>query len=259
MIMVLRTLSDLLADLNGKTQSEDQIYLAIELGLFRERVVQAILEISLANKSEAMDTLHEVEQDPKILRRCKDCDVFIDIVRDACTVYMSQGAEAAKDRMEHARGDHLLKHFDAPGLCPELFIDITNETMLMFELVHRIAEGTESHSQIHQDKWKTIDPEVCSETLFSLSNPHRLNLMMLLKEDEQSFSELSNQTGLRTGHLQFHLRTLMDRGLVDKEERGIYCLNSRGHTALDYLADFQSFMCREDERDEMLMNGNLEG
>ena len=256
--MVLKTLSDLLADLNKKPQLEEQVFLAMELGLFREKVVQAILEISLANKLKALDTLHEVESDGKILKKCTECNVFIDMVRDACTVYISQGAEAAKDRLEHSRGDHLLKHFDAPGLCPELFIDITNETMLLFELVHRVAEGTEAHAKIHQDKWKTIDPEECSETLFSLSNPHRLNLMMLLKEEEQSFSELSNQTGLRTGHLQFHLRTLMERGLVDKEERGIYRLNSRGHTALDYLADFQSFMCREDERDELLTNGTSE-
>lgn len=248
--MVLITLAELLVETRDKPHIQDQVFLAMELGLFREKVINAITDISHANKAEALETLREMEPDPNIVRRCTQCEVFDNIIKDACTAYVSQGAEAAIEKLEHSRGDHLVKNFEKPGLCPELFISITNETRLLFELVYKIAEETEVHSNNYQEKWRNIHPEECSEVLFSLSNPHRLTLMMLLKEEEKSFSDLSSKTGLRTGHLQFHLRTLLEKGLIEKEERGIYRLNSCGHVALDYLANFQSFICRMDEREE---------
>jgi len=44
---------------------------------------------------------------------------------------------------------------------------------------------------------------------------------------------------MRTGHLQFHLRPLLDEGYVSKlRNRGDYSLTPRGRAALDLLAVF---------------------
>ena len=73
-----------------------------------------------------------------------------------------------------------------------------------------------------------------------LSHPARLQILQVLSLRDRAFTDLSRELDLRTGHLQFHMRPLLDEGYVSKlRNRGDYSITPRGRTALD-LADMFS-------------------
>jgi len=66
-----------------------------------------------------------------------------------------------------------------------------------------------------------------------------LQILEDLSLRDRSFTDLSRELDMRTGHLQFHLRPLLDEGYVSKlRNRGDYSLTPRGRAALDLLAVF---------------------
>lgn len=95
----------------------------------------------------------------------------------------------------------------------------------------------------YQQRWKRIRPLSCAENIASLANSHRIFILKMLNECQHPFKEISAATGLRTGHLQFHLRALEEGGLVEKGEgKGYYSITKKGVTALNSLADFDRHM-----------------
>ena len=83
-----------------------------------------------------------------------------------------------------------------------------------------------------------MDPEEISNLISPLSNSHRLSILSKMYNGEMAFSDLSDSTGLKTGHLQFHLKALMDQGYLRKaKKRGSYCISLRGLIAIDTLKD----------------------
>ncbi len=76
-------------------------------------------------------------------------------------------------------------------------------------------------------------PADTAALLTSLANPKRLEIMRVLESGDQSFSEISRAVGLRTGHLQFHLRPLLEADLVRFHGRGkTYSITARGREAM---------------------------
>ncbi|UTB32179.1 MAG: helix-turn-helix domain-containing protein [Methanobacterium sp. ERen5] len=56
----------------------------------------------------------------------------------------------------------------------------------------------------------------------------------------QSFSALSELTGLRGGNLLFHIQKLQDHDLIiQRHERGDYMITNKGFNLLMLLAEFQ--------------------
>lgn len=136
----------------------------------------------------------------------------------------------------------------SPEFRPDLFLRMIRETAQLFGLLHRTTER-----KLKEGKWNgsieaDLDPETTAARVLSLSNTHRLNLMLALKERDHSFSELSRMSGLQTGHLQFHLNSLIEQSMVDRAERGIYRLTKYGLGAMAALSDFQRFVRREESR-----------
>jgi DNA-binding transcriptional ArsR family regulator len=62
-----------------------------------------------------------------------------------------------------------------------------------------------------------------------LANHARLKILMSTYEGKKSFSKLSQITGLKGGHLIFHLKKLLDAGLLAQEDnKGDYVVTGRG-------------------------------
>lgn len=77
-------------------------------------------------------------------------------------------------------------------------------------------------------------PEEVEAFLAPLSSAVRVRLMMLLKDEGMSLAELSRRTALVKGHLQFHLRSLTEAGLVNFDRRTkVYDLSTKGDLVLD--------------------------
>jgi len=77
-------------------------------------------------------------------------------------------------------------------------------------------------------------PEAVEAALSPLSNSWRLKIMLMLKEGGRSLSEISRSLGMRTGHLQFHIRSLRDAGYITSDKRTkAYSLTNKGEKAIE--------------------------
>lgn len=85
-------------------------------------------------------------------------------------------------------------------------------------------------------------PDQVALEIGPLANPKRLEIMEQLERQESTFSEIGRAVWLKTGHLQFHLRPLLEGGLIDTDGRGhAYRLTNKGKQALAGLRDM---ICR---------------
>ena len=80
----------------------------------------------------------------------------------------------------------------------------------------------------------TLSPEMAERLLTPLSNTKRVRVMLILSRESNSLAELCKELELKKGHLQFHLRALLDVGYIhyDRKSR-LYSLTPRGTKALD--------------------------
>lgn len=84
---------------------------------------------------------------------------------------------------------------------------------------------------------RTLSPTQVEEVLAPLSNAWRINILLLLSKEAATLAELSKALGLKKGHLQFHLKTLVDPDYAAYDRRThLYALTPKGKAALDGLA-----------------------
>ena len=90
------------------------------------------------------------------------------------------------------------------------------------------------------------DPGITTEqamTLASvfkaLSDPHRVRIVNLLANtpDPVCVCDFMPQLGLSQGTVSFHLKKLLDAGLLHREQRGTWAFYSLDRDGLDRLAD----------------------
>jgi DNA-binding transcriptional ArsR family regulator len=76
-------------------------------------------------------------------------------------------------------------------------------------------------------------PEAMEAALAPLSNAWRLRILMMLSGTERSMSEIARELGMRTGHLQFHIKKLREASyIVLDRKRRTYSLTTKGQRAL---------------------------
>ncbi len=87
---------------------------------------------------------------------------------------------------------------------------------------------------------RTVDelsPQKVEEALAPLSNGIRIGILQHLAREDDGLASLSRGLGLQKGHLQFHLRSLLEGGYVEYDRKSrLYSLSSRGRKALSGLA-----------------------
>lgn len=126
------------------------------------------------------------------------------------------------------------------GECRIYALSIVSEVRTIFELAMRIESRVSTLDTAQADE-APLDPTVVSEMLTPLAHPARVSIMLQLEHGPQTFSDMSKSLGLRTGHLQFHLRALEDGGYVRREHKGgRYGLSLRGMAAITSLRSFAS-------------------
>jgi predicted transcriptional regulator len=81
---------------------------------------------------------------------------------------------------------------------------------------------------------RTLSPETAERLLAPLSNARRVQVMLILSKENNSLAELAKQLELKKGHLQFHLKALMDVDYIqfDRKSR-LYSISPRGTRILD--------------------------
>lgn len=85
------------------------------------------------------------------------------------------------------------------------------------------------------------DELVLSSIIEPLANPVRFSMMKALSNGSMSFSELSELTGRKGGHLLFHITRLTESGLVIKSESsGLYTLTEKGMGVMNMIRKLYS-------------------
>jgi hypothetical protein len=83
-----------------------------------------------------------------------------------------------------------------------------------------------------------LSPELVERVLSPLSNPIRFGVMTSLRVKGRGLTEMGRELGLQKGHLQFHMRALVDAGYLVLDRRThLYSLTPRGDLALRGVED----------------------
>jgi predicted transcriptional regulator len=73
-----------------------------------------------------------------------------------------------------------------------------------------------------------------------LASPERLKIITSLSEGKKGFSRLAQLTGLRGGHLIYHIKKLLVAGLIAQEDnKGDYIITQKGIEIAKKIALFQ--------------------
>jgi DNA-binding transcriptional ArsR family regulator len=90
-----------------------------------------------------------------------------------------------------------------------------------------------------------LSPDRVEEMLSPLSSRVRITIMQHLSAEDDGLASMSRALGLQKGHLQFHLRSLLDGGYIDYDRKSrLYSLSGRGKRALDGLARLMDDLMR---------------
>jgi DNA-binding transcriptional ArsR family regulator len=82
-----------------------------------------------------------------------------------------------------------------------------------------------------------------TQILEPMANRQRLQIMKALAGATNTFSGLSQLTGLRGGNLLFHLSKLLERGMIlQRSERGDYMITEKGYKAIKGVAELNSLL-----------------
>ncbi len=110
-------------------------------------------------------------------------------------------------------------------------------------MVHAILDLSASRRALkRKDKDLLIaampDEKVLSSIIGPLANPVRFAMVKALAGGSMSYSELGTLTGIRGGHLLFHITRLQKAGLVIKSETsGLYTLSEKGMGVMQMVRD----------------------
>ena len=82
-------------------------------------------------------------------------------------------------------------------------------------------------------------PEKFYDLLFEVSNEHRHNIMLLLKEEAMRVTAISKELDLTTPEISRHVSRLSEIGLASKNVEGFYSLTPFGTMVLVMLQEFE--------------------
>jgi DNA-binding transcriptional ArsR family regulator len=119
-------------------------------------------------------------------------------------------------------------------------LDRSRQQMALLETL-RFHTGRPGVRRSCASAYAGLDPEKLEDMLSPLSNAVRLKVLALRYTSSRSFTEIMSELQMQKGHLQFHLRKLVDSGYVKVDPRThLYSLEERGLLAGDGLGQIFS-------------------
>jgi DNA-binding transcriptional ArsR family regulator len=129
--------------------------------------------------------------------------------------------------------------FDKCDLC---FTEVNS----LFNKQIRLMHSNQIYNNRNEEKPKiSALPEdlLVKNVLEPLSNKQRMQILKSLANKSQTFSALSELTGLRGGNLLFHIQKLQENNMIlQRHERGDYMITKKGFNLLVLLTDFQNLI-----------------
>jgi DNA-binding transcriptional ArsR family regulator len=186
-------------------------------GSGRDRLEKDILRMrrvtTCANRDLCLDTVSKVASEATALYVAGDIDGAL---------VMIAAVEENIKGIASPCGDE-----DCSDDCLRLMDDV-RERIALSEKIRTAADGRPEPERLQvsaQDVFRSLDP---------LSHPVRVDILMILSDGDLSFTEIGRKVNLRTGHLQYHMKSLVDAGYVSRKvSRGPFSLTKQGSIALE--------------------------
>jgi|GEM_PF-2232405 len=243
--MGLYALAELLELFKSDVEALDQMVLAINYESFKLEVADELNEMYRVASEEFMATrFPHIDTYTMMALKKMSIRIMGKMTQEATGVLVKKGPDEAITALQRFRKermtDIMLSDIEE---CIHYGLSLNQNMITVLKTLSKIVESPEDSSESdYHFRWREIDVDRCAEEISSFANPHRINIMKMLNTRDCYFKELSSATGLKTGHLQFHLQDLMDKGFVEKIDKGLYCITKKGSNALNSIADFDRHM-----------------
>lgn len=181
-----------------------------------------------------------------------DEDVFLAMPRSELAVLrrdISRWLEGALDAFgrENSRGgmEYLQKH-PAGRVVEDLGIDQAEELMRSLEAQLVSYFNTYTNALQVGSSGVTgpgpgsavLSPSAAEAALGPLSSSIRISILQRLSDEDDGLAALSRYLNMKKGHLQFHLKVLVDAGYISYDRKSrLYSISGRGRVALDSISN----------------------
>ena len=166
-----------------------------------------------------------------------------------------QGAEGMIDELESMVSGECSPCTD--GACSKDAVETLHRVKVILSIHQNITNrlGHLSAEVLPPVSSSEVAPEHAEEVLAPLANAWRVKVLRVLRSGERSLTDLGRSVSLRTGHLQFHLRALMEAGYVRADRRRhLYYITTRGRMALQGVEDLASRLGPQTKDTDLLAN-----
>jgi len=110
-----------------------------------------------------------------------------------------------------------------------------------FKFLEKLIEEAKQNASNKKELLKLspeLDEKKVAEEISAVSNAVRIKILKALAKGKKSYAELEKLTGLRGGHLRFHLRVLLNSNFIIRSEKK-YAITNHGLRILKILSELQ--------------------
>lgn len=164
-------------------------------------------------------------------------NMLIDLVHEVVSCYQNMGRDKALVLLAERNAKIVLNdetdvNMALEGILPEIEEQIRLYFDVSLELDGQLRFATNRATDITAVP-EAVRPIDVERALSSLGNAIRFELMISLRKRNMGLTELSRLLGLQKGHLQFHIKSLVESGFIKMDTRTRqYSLTRKGGAAL---------------------------
>ena len=175
------------------------------------------------------------EEDPK--------KVLLDLVERSVAIFQQDGKQKALDHLEQFERNQDTRSGQSTGETVKFDSQIVGQIrdyLVLSDVIFNrtVPDAPDLGAKENDLGNRTLSPEAAERLLAPLSNARRVQVMLILSKENNSLAELAKQMDLKKGHLQFHLKALVDVDYVrfDRKSR-LYSISPRGTRILDGVTE----------------------
>ncbi len=165
------------------------------------------------------------------------------LVRDVIDLFQMEGKDKAMEKLdEHVLKIHGLNLLLESSEIPSFLFDIVQQMRSYFTLSDTIFQTNARTKEPYRPQGEVLKErgpdfsKTAEDILGPLASSWRLELLRLISLEEDGLAGLSRKMGLKKGHLQFHIGSLMDAGYIRYDKKGhIYLITRKGKVALEMV------------------------
>ncbi|MDW5563139.1 MAG: hypothetical protein SA339_07920 [Methanomassiliicoccus sp.] len=161
-------------------------------------------------------------------------DALVEWLNETLEAFEQGGREEVFRALARRSARQAVRGADVPDV--DMLADSLETQVRSYLDTYNLALSSSRKKGGRNGSLEELRPEEVEVALGPLSNAIRIGILQHLSQEDDSLASISRIKGLQKGHLQFHLRSLLEGRYIgyDKKSR-LYSLSPRGRRALDGL------------------------